>query len=102
MAGASNHPALSSSTSQGAGNGSSEHLIDGQGTECPYHSHIFQEPLSYRARETLANTMDRFMIHHPGEQYTIFTRPDNIKTSINRECVCPVMRGDNLGSTETE
>jgi hypothetical protein len=102
MAGASKHPALSPSTSQGAGNGSSEHLIDGQGTKCPYHSHIFQEPQSHRAREALANTMDRFMIHHPGEQYAIFNRPDNKKMSIYRECICPVMWGDNFGSTETE
>ena len=91
---------LSSSASQGTGNGSSEHPIDGQGTDCPYHSHIFQEPQSHRAKETSANKLEQFMIHHPGEQYALFNRPDNKKTSIYRECICWVMGEDNFGSTE--
>jgi hypothetical protein len=100
MARASKHMAPSSFTSQGAG--SSELVIDGRDTECPYHSHILQEPLNNMARETSLNTMKRFMIHHPGEQYALFTRPDNQKTSISRECSCWCMRGDNLNSTGTE
>ena len=102
MAGASKHLALSSSTSQGVGHVSSEYLVDGLNTECPYHTHVLQEPLSHRARDTSANTMERFMTHHPGEQYALFTRPDSKKTSIYRECICLSMRGDDFSSTETE
>ena len=102
MAGTSKHPALNSSTSQEDGNASSVHFIDGQGIECPYHTHLLQDLLSYRAKKISANTMERFMNHHPGEQYALFTRPDNKKTSIYRECICSVMRGDNFGSTETD
>ena len=77
-----------------------EHLIHGQNIECPYHAYILQEPLT--ATDTSANTMERFMIHHPGEQYALFTRPDNKKTSIYRECICSSMRGDDFCFTETE
>ena len=98
MASASKHQDLSSSTSQVDGNALSEHLIDGRGAECPYHAHILQESLSYRAKEISACTMEQFMIHHPGEQYALFNRPDNKKTSISRECICSVMGGDNFGS----
>jgi hypothetical protein len=102
MAGASKHLVLVSSAPQDAGHGSLEHLIDGLNTECPYHAYILQEVLSYRAKETSANTMERFIIHHPGEQYALFTRPDNKKTSIYRECTCSFMRGDNFGFNEIE
>ena len=85
--------APSSFTSKGAG--SSEFLIDGWDTGCPYHTNILQELLR-------VNAIDRFAIHHPGEQYALFTRPDNNKTSIYRECSCLLMGGDNLSFTETE
>jgi hypothetical protein len=101
-AGASEPRALSSSTSQEAGHGSLEHLIDDRNTECPYHTYVLHESLSYMARDTPANTAERFMIHHPGEQYALFTRPDNKKLSISRECICSAVRGDNISSTETE
>ena len=105
MAGASKDLVLGSSASQGAGpagHGSSNHLTDGRSTKCPYHAHMLQEPLSYRARDISANIMDRFMIHHPGEQYAFFTRPDNNKTSTYRECICSLIRGDDFSSmTET-
>ena len=98
-AGSSKHLAPSSFTSKGAG--SSELAIDGWDTGCPYHTHILQESLRNWTRETSA-TVDRFVIHHPGEQYALFTRPDNGKTSIYRECSCLLMGGDNLSFTETE
>ncbi|KAN0070965.1 hypothetical protein V8E54_011130 [Elaphomyces granulatus] len=72
--------------------------IDGLNTQCPYHAHILQEPLSYGARET----MDQFMIHHPGEQYALFNRPDNKKISIYRQCTCEFVLEDNPRSTETK
>jgi hypothetical protein len=59
-----------------------EHLIHGQNIECPYHAYILQEPLT--ATDTSANTMERFMIHHPGEHYALFTRPDNKKINLPR------------------
>ena len=101
LAGATQHRALSTSASgpQGAGHGLPEHLVN---TQCPYHTHILQEPLSYRARETLSTTIERFMIHHPGEQYALFNRPDNKNISIYRECTCKLVIGDNPSSTETK
>ncbi|KAN0070964.1 hypothetical protein V8E54_011129 [Elaphomyces granulatus] len=103
LAGASQHRALSPSTSgpQGAGHGLPE-LAGGLNTQCPYHTHILQEPLSYRVRETLSTTMERFMIHHPGEQYALFNRPDNENISIYRECTCRLVIGNNPSSTETK
>jgi hypothetical protein len=97
-ASASKDLAPSSFTAQGAG--SPELVIDGRDTECPYHSHILQEPLNNMAKEISVNTMERFMIHHPGEQYALFTRPDNKKTSIYRQCSCLFTKGDNLSSTD--
>jgi hypothetical protein len=46
--------------------------------------------------------MDLYMIHHPGEQYALFNRPDNEKTSIYRQCTCEFMVEDNPSSTETK
>jgi hypothetical protein len=102
MAGASQHLAFSSSAPQGAGHGSSEQLIDSLNIECPYHTHILREPMSYGTRETSANTTQRFMIHHPGEQYALFNRPDNEMISIYRGCICSFMIGDNFSFTEME
>lgn len=102
MAGTSKRLALNSSASHTAGHDSLQHLIDDQITGCPYHAYILQEPLSYRARETSASAMERFMIHHPGEQYALFIRPDNKKLSTHRECLCQFMSGDNFSFTETQ
>ena len=84
------------------GAGSSELLIDGWDTGCPYHTNILQELVSNRTREISANAIDQFVIHHPGEQSALFTRPDNNKTSIYRECSCLLMGGDNLSFTKAE
>jgi hypothetical protein len=46
--------------------------------------------------------MERFMIHHSGEQYALFNRPDNEKISIHRECICSFITSDNFSSTEAE
>jgi hypothetical protein len=101
--GASNNLALSSPASKNAIHGSPERLIDDQDTtECPYHTRILQEPLSYRVRESSANTMEQFMTHHSGEQYALFKRPDNEKISISRECICLFMRGDDFSYIETK
>lgn len=102
IAGASEHLAFGFSTSQGAGHDSSRHLIDDKNTKCPYHTLIVQEPLSYRARETSAITIDRFMIHNPGEQYALFNRPDNKRVSIYRECICFFLMDGTPSSSETE
>ena len=104
MAGASQHLAFSPSAPQGAGHGSSEQLIDSLNIECPYHTHILREPLqlSYGTRETSANTTQRFMIHHPGEQYALFNRPDNEMISTYRRCICSFMMGDNFSFAEME
>ena len=42
------------------------------------------------------------MIHHPGEQYALFNRPDNEKVSIYRECTCKLVIENNPSSTETK
>jgi len=42
------------------------------------------------------------MIHHSGEQYALFNRPDNKKISIHRECICSFITGDNFSSAEAE
>jgi hypothetical protein len=42
------------------------------------------------------------MIHHSGEQYALFNRPDNEKISIHRECICSFITSDNFSSTEAE
>jgi hypothetical protein len=102
MVGPNKNPALGSPAFKVDGHGSPEGLIDGQDTECPYHSRILQDPLGYRVRETSATTMQRFIIHDSGEQYALFKRPDNEKISISRECTCLFMGGNDFTYIETE
>lgn len=102
MVGPNKNPALGSPAFKVDGHGSPEGLIDGQDTECPYHSRILQDPLGYRVRETSATTMQRFIIHDSGEQYALFKRPDNEKISISRKCTCLFMGGNDFTYIETE
>lgn len=68
-------------------------------SRCQYHRHILDEA----ATETLQNaqtmhpsstdtaqsiTLQQYLGKGPGEQYALFTRPDNGRLSTSQECTC--------------
>jgi hypothetical protein len=59
---------------------------------CPYHSQAVQMLGAKASQRRVLKPMDRFMAEGPDEQYAVFLRPDTVKLSISRDCICKGMK----------